>query len=120
MLIFVYGTLLRGESNHPQIADARFVGSARTEPRYELADLGGYPALLEDGDSAIDGEIYEVDRVLLTQLDAFEEVPSLYERKPIALIGGCADGYVMARARANGAPRIKDGDWRAVVRRSRS
>jgi gamma-glutamylaminecyclotransferase len=113
VLIFVYGTLLRGEPNHPQLSDARFVRSAVTEPRYELVDLGGYPALLEDGQTAVAGEIYEVDPPKLRQLDAFEDVPHLYERKPIALLGDQIEAYVMSRERAFGAPRIEDGKWRS-------
>lgn len=113
MLLFVYGTLLRGEPNHPQLSDAAFVGSARTEPRYELVDLGGYPALVEDGATAISGEVYDVDPELLEQLDVFEEVPELYERKAIQLIEGCVHAYVMSRQRAAGAPTIEDGRWRS-------
>lgn len=117
VLIFVYGTLLRGEANHPELSDAAFVRSAQTEPRYELVDLGGYPALLEDGRTAVSGEIYDVDPEQLDRLDLFEEVPWLYERKPIALAEGHIEGYVMPRDRAHGAPRITDGDWRTVARR---
>jgi gamma-glutamylaminecyclotransferase len=116
VLIFVYGTLLRGESNHPELSDAAFVRSARTEARYELVDLGGYPALLEDGQTAVSGEIYDVNSALLARLDRFEEVPELYERKPIALVDGRIEAYVLPRDRADGAPRIVDGDWRAVAR----
>jgi gamma-glutamylaminecyclotransferase len=111
VLLFVYGTLLRGEPNHPQLSDASFVRRTRTAAAYELVDLGGYPALLEDGESAISGEVYEVDAELLARLDAFEEVPELYERKPIDLIDGSVDAYVMSRDRASGAPRITDGGW---------
>jgi gamma-glutamylcyclotransferase (GGCT)/AIG2-like uncharacterized protein YtfP len=116
VLIFVYGTLLRGEVNHPQLSDAAFVRDARTEASYDLVDLGGYPALLEDGQTAVSGEIYEVDDALLTVLDLFEEVPFLYQRKPIQLVDGYVDGYVMPREQAAGAPRITDGDWRNMGR----
>ena len=112
MLLFVYGTLRRGEANHAQLRDARFVATARTEPQYELVDLGGYPALLEDGDTAIVGEIYEVDANKLERLDVFEDVPSLYERKSIRIADAEAEVYVMPRDRADRAPRIADGDWR--------
>lgn len=115
----MYGTLLRGESNHRELAEASFVRHARTEPRYELADLGGYPALVEDGSTAISGEIYDVDSELLARLDAFEEVPELYERKPIALAGEEVHGYVMPRTLADGAPRIMDGNWRTSAHQRR-
>jgi gamma-glutamylaminecyclotransferase len=115
VLLFVYGTLLRGEANHPQLSDAAFVRSARTEARYELVDLGGYPALLEDGHTAVSGEVYDVNASLLAQLDMFEDVPELYERKPIELMDGRIEAYVLPRRRAMGAPRIKDGNWRSAA-----
>ncbi|HEX4351864.1 MAG TPA: gamma-glutamylcyclotransferase family protein, partial [Polyangiales bacterium] len=77
MLLFVYGTLRRDAANHHEMGDARFIGRARTAPRYELVDMGGYPAMLEGGRTSIVGELYEVDDALLRQLDAFEEVPEL-------------------------------------------
>jgi gamma-glutamylcyclotransferase (GGCT)/AIG2-like uncharacterized protein YtfP len=117
VLIFVYGTLLRGQVNHLlMMSDAAFVRDACTAARYELVDLGGYPALLEDGHTAVSGEIYEVDDELLEELDVFEEVPFLYQRKPIQLVDGYVDAYVMPRHRAVGAPRIADGDWRSLAR----
>jgi gamma-glutamylcyclotransferase (GGCT)/AIG2-like uncharacterized protein YtfP len=116
VLLFVYGTLRRGEANHAQLDDARFIGTARTEPQYELVDLGGYPALLEDGETAVVGELYEVDASRLARLDSFEEVPSLYERKSIRVANTSAEVYVMPRERAHEAPRIMDGDWRAQRR----
>jgi gamma-glutamylaminecyclotransferase len=111
MLLFAYGTLRRGQSNHSRLADARFVAEARTEPSFELVDLGGYPALLEGGDTAVSGELYELDAALLARLDEFEEVPQLYERKQISLGDTCAHVYVMPRDRAACAPRIQVGDW---------
>jgi gamma-glutamylcyclotransferase (GGCT)/AIG2-like uncharacterized protein YtfP len=117
VLIFVYGTLLRGEVNHPlMMSDAAFVRDACTEPHYDLVDLGGYPALLEDGHTAVSGEIYEVDDELLEELDVFEEVPFLYQRKPVQLADGYVEAYVMPRHKALGAPRIADGDWRNLGR----
>ena len=112
-LIFVYGTLRRGERNHAQMGRARFLRSATTAPRYQLVNLGSYPALLEGGDTAVHGEIYEVDDHYLPQLDAFEDVPSLYERKRVemAVPGLDALGYVMRPETAGDASRIASGDW---------
>jgi gamma-glutamylcyclotransferase (GGCT)/AIG2-like uncharacterized protein YtfP len=124
MLIFVYGTLRRGASNHAQLASARFVGMARTRARYELVDLGGYPAVVEGGHTAVIGELYEVDDELLCELDRFEDVPVLYERKSVDIALRDVDSnddvyipveaYVMSRERAQSAPRIPHGDWIAL------
>ena len=111
MLLFVYGTLRRGEDNHAQLGRAAYRGEARTRPCYELVDMGGYPALLEAGADAVRGELYEVPESLVPHLDAFEEVPMLYERKRIALADAQVLGYVMRREVAGSAPRIPSGDW---------
>lgn len=111
MLIFVYGTLRRGEHNHSQLGPAEYVGEAWTAPHYELVNLGHYPALLEAGTDAVRGELYDVPDSWLSHLDAFEDVPTLYERKSIALGDAQALGYVMRRDLAVGAPRISSGDW---------
>jgi gamma-glutamylaminecyclotransferase len=112
MVIFVYGTLLRGEANHAQLGPAQYLAEAETAPRYELVDMGHYPALLEGGTDAIRGELYEVPDSWLAHLDVFEDVPTLYERKDIALEGSQALGYVMKREVAGTAPRVASGDWR--------
>ena len=111
MLIFVYGTLRRGESNQHQLRAARFVSYASTAACYELVDMGHYPALLEGGHDTVRGELYEVPASWLGHLDAFEEVPTLYERKPIEIAGMQVLGYVMRREVARDAPRIPSGDW---------
>ncbi|MEZ4299723.1 MAG: gamma-glutamylcyclotransferase family protein, partial [Polyangiaceae bacterium] len=71
MLLFVYGSLLRGEDNHAVLAGARFVATARTAPRYTLVDLGPYPALVPGGETEVSGELFEVGPALLTELDDF-------------------------------------------------
>lgn len=122
MLLFIYGTLRRGEPNHPKLGDARFVGEARTQPRYELVDFGGFPALLEHGRTSVIGELYEVCAERICELDAFEDVPALYERKLVELDAAFGDraahgrdhalAYVMRRDTAQRAPQIACGDWR--------
>lgn len=111
MLLFVYGTLRQGEPNHRELGRARFVAQVRTAPVYELVDLGSYPALLEGGQTAVHGELYEVDESWVHHIDAFEEVPALYARKPIHLEGERALAYVMHPDVAGPAPRIESGDW---------
>ena len=117
MLLFVYGTLRRGEPNHRELGEARFLGHVRTAPVYELVDLGSFPALLEGGSTAVQGELYEVDEGWIGQLDAFEEAPELYDRKHVWLEGEAALAYVMRRDVAGPAPRIPSGDWRRRPKR---
>ena len=84
-LVFVYGTLRRGGAramsgrfpNSKFIADAKVSGS--------LYDLGAFPGLLlNDSNSLVIGEVYEVDDEILNQLDDIE-ASSYYSRKQIKI-----------------------------------
>ena len=105
LLIFVYGTLKRGLSNHSYLAGQRFVSEARTRPEYRLFDLGGFPGMVHaatDGLS-IEGEIWEIDETCLHGLDRLEDVMGgEYERAIIALAPPFDDekieGYIYLRS----------------------
>lgn len=111
--LFVYGTLLRGEANHGWLRGSRCLGAASTEPGFELANLGPYPAMVAAGRGRVRGELYEVSAATLAALDELEEHPHLFERHVILLADGePAFAYLMPAPRAAGAPRIARGDWR--------
>lgn len=111
--VFVYGTLLRGESNHNLLTDSRFLGMARTEPLFSLFDLGGYPAMSSGGCTSVLGEIYEVTEEVLEALDELEGHPDWYRRVPIKLSGGIsAETYLMEPNQVAGRPLIQGGNWR--------
>jgi gamma-glutamylaminecyclotransferase len=112
--VFVYGTLLAGEPNHRLLADAKLVGAAITKPVFALADLGPFPAMVEGGDSAVRGEVYEVERPTLARLDVLEGHPRFYRRRRLVLADGTtAETYVLSPEQAAGRPTISSGDWRA-------
>jgi gamma-glutamylcyclotransferase (GGCT)/AIG2-like uncharacterized protein YtfP len=84
-LVLVYGTLRRGgaQSMSIRFPKARFV--AATTVSGSLYDLGAYPGLLlNDSDSLVIGEVYEVDDELLNRLDDFEAA-SRYRRKQVEI-----------------------------------
>ena len=63
--------------NSKFIADARVIGS--------LYDLGAYPGLLlNESNSLVLGEVYEVDDEILNELDDFE-ASSYYLRKQVEI-----------------------------------
>ena len=101
-LLFVYGTLKRGDVRAPLLDGQRFVGESSTAPRYKLFSTGDYHALVEaeplgiTGQS-VRGELWEVDPPCLARLDLEEGVDEgLYERKQIEMIepGSVVLGYL--------------------------
>ena len=119
--VFVYGTLMSGEGNHRLLDHngARLLGPAVTAPSFDLVSLGGFPAMFADGDTAIAGELYEVDAATLEDLDRLEGHPRFYRRQRIALADGArVEAYVLPRDSfaAERATPIASGDWRTVRR----
>jgi len=90
-LVWVYGTLKKGFHNHSAtgMAAATFIGRARTVDHYPLLTLSPYhvPFLLDAPGVGcrVDGEVYDVDDVLLERLDELEGHPSWYHRREIAV-----------------------------------
>lgn len=115
--VFVYGTLLRGLSNHHWLAGARFVAEDVTAEGLALVDLGDYPAVLEAPGTPVAGEVFEVDDVGLARLDALEARPVLYDRRPVELRSGTeALIYTLCGEPEDHGMRgtlIPDGDYRA-------
>ena len=63
--------------------DAKFIADAKTSG--SLYDLGAYPGLLlDESNSPVVGEVYEVDDETLKKLDEFE-ASSHYRRKQVEL-----------------------------------
>ena len=103
-LIFVYGTLKRGYSNHHYLAGQQFLGEARTSPGFRLHDLGGYPGMVAHaGDrEGVSGEVWSVDADALTHMDGLEGLAEgLYRRATIILLppfaGQKIEAYFYAR-----------------------
>lgn len=93
-LIFVYGTLKKGQPNHYRMFDgsngrAEYLATACTTQKYPLVIATKYniPFLLNIPGKGhrVQGEIYKVDDQMLKFLDAFESVPTMYQRTPVAV-----------------------------------
>ncbi|MEO7035690.1 MAG: gamma-glutamylcyclotransferase family protein [Polyangiaceae bacterium] len=100
-MLFAYGSLKRGHSNHHELGAARFVAEACTVPHYALRLLAGYP-LLVLGTSSICGELFELPRAHIAALDAFEG--QSYQRREVELEGGGRAIAYLARDANSGAP----------------
>ena len=127
-LLFVYGTLLSGLSNHHHMAGATCLGEARIQAA--LFDMGEYPALSLQGAWALPlgpvlGELYKIEPTQWQGLDDLEEVDpesienSMYLRVPIQVAWQHPEGLRTVTAQVYvynwslaGRPRIEDGDFR--------
>jgi len=109
-LVFVYGTLRRGGSNHYMLADSNFLGRYATEPRYTMFRLGQFPAVVARGDTAIEGEIYRVSDQVFSLLDELECYPSVFSRQLIPTPAG--DTWIYLYNRLVGTEdMVAHGDW---------
>ena len=118
--LFVYGTLLKGQSHGGLLGDSPRV-AATTEGR--LWSLpAGYPAL-GVGEGIVHGELVEIERPgLLSILDRYEGVDEgLYRRVKVDVLVGLrsreAWTYVMEDPRARGGKHIPEGRWSPIRRR---
>jgi molybdenum cofactor guanylyltransferase len=110
-IIFVYGTLLAGESNHGLLANAEFLGADRLR-NAQLYDLGEYPMMLP-GAGVVTGEVYRVTADTLAALDIVEEHPEIYFRGQIILESGRSSQVYWGRSQHTiNCPGIAGGDWR--------
>lgn len=121
--VFVYGSLLHGMCNHRVIAgsirlcEGRVV---RTAPMYRLYSLGGFPGLVEGGETAVVGELYVVEPATLERLDRLEGHPHFYERKMIQLASEIpVASYVLPLDRVEGCEEVASGDWRSFHKTER-
>ena len=112
--LFVYSSLLSGETEHHLMEGAKPLGQARTKAKYHLFELGPYGALVEGGITSVAGELFEVDLELRRRLDVHRENGVLFVRGKIELDdGSSAEAYLMPAERVRGKRRVRAGDWRA-------
>jgi len=71
-LLFVYGALRKGASNDWRMKEARWIGPA--EVKGTLLKIDWYPGLVLGEGGSVKGEIYEIGRELLKELDEFEGI----------------------------------------------
>jgi gamma-glutamylcyclotransferase (GGCT)/AIG2-like uncharacterized protein YtfP len=111
MLIFVYGTLMRGERLSRVLEDSVFIGEDETKPTWQLIDLGSFPGMIP-GETSIKGELYLVDQNTKNLLDKIEGHPYLYRRTPLILKSGKIAEAYMFLSSADNCPIIKSGSWK--------
>ena len=85
-VIFVYGTLRKGQGNHRLLDRSKFLGNAKTKKRYAL--YGSWiPFLSRTGSvSQVTGEVYSFDGATLLNLDRLEGHPDAYKREQAEVV----------------------------------
>lgn len=113
--VFVYGTLLKGESNHAYLEGGMRIG-ADALTGFQMFDLGSFPMIVPFSHSSpvvIVGERYRIPIKILPQLDELEDHPHFYRRQWLTLDSGAeAWVYVGQAALTQGSRLLAGGDWR--------
>ena len=79
-LVFVYGTLKAGYSNH-SVMQGRYIDDGITDETYLMYTNGCYPTVsLEDGGTQVTGELYACDEDAMRDLDCLEANGVMYTR----------------------------------------
>lgn len=111
-LLFVYGTLLRGERNHEKLNRSTYLGEVATSSGLELRDVERFPGMIKAGSGCVQGELYSVDQEVLAVLDDLEGHPDHFWRTTIKLVDGrSAQAYLLGEEFVRGKPVIDSGDW---------
>jgi gamma-glutamylaminecyclotransferase len=86
-ILFLYGTLKRGQKSHHFLEGQEFLGEATTMPLYRLYACGWHPALLLDTEHGLEvkGELWAVDDACLAKLDVYEGAPNWFYRGDVAV-----------------------------------
>jgi gamma-glutamylcyclotransferase (GGCT)/AIG2-like uncharacterized protein YtfP len=92
--IFVYGTLKRGHELHEVIKGSKFLGCHMTPPSYKMLDFGAYPGVTLGGRTPIFGEVYQVSKKVLEQVDILEGAPDLFTKIKLATPYGTSFIYL--------------------------
>lgn len=82
-LVFVYGTLKKGFSNHRLLASSELLGVAQTVKKYAMYSTGVPIVVKGEEVSRIHGELYRVDETTLVYLDSLEGHPDWYRREEV-------------------------------------
>jgi gamma-glutamylaminecyclotransferase len=86
-ILFLYGTLKRGQGSNHLLAGQQFIREATTMPLYRLYGCGWHPAMVIDSDHGLEvkGELWAVDDACLAKLDQYEGAPKWFYRGDVAV-----------------------------------
>jgi gamma-glutamylcyclotransferase (GGCT)/AIG2-like uncharacterized protein YtfP len=120
-LLFVYGTLRKGEradlSKHEKDFGVTYLGVDIINA--ELYDLGSYPGVKEPRlgafdveDARVHGDVFRIeDESIITLLDHYEGYPDLYNRTTAETMDGRTVWVYTYNGEVEANRRIVSGDW---------
>lgn len=114
-LVFVYGTLRRGGSNHCRMDGSEHVTHATTKGH--LYQIDWYPGLVLDPDgSTVHGEVYAVPEQMLDALDEYEGPEyRRIQHQVTNKAGETFDVWIWEwNQPTDGLELVPDGDWLLV------
>jgi gamma-glutamylcyclotransferase (GGCT)/AIG2-like uncharacterized protein YtfP len=120
--IFVYGTLMSGQSAHHLLEDSICMGRYYLK-NYALYDLGAFPGVKEQEGGHVIGEAYFISDEMRARLDHYEGEGSLYLRRAVSITSSHGDlnaevylynGEPSGEARSEWKPREDDRIWYAA------
>ncbi|WP_292885854.1 gamma-glutamylcyclotransferase [Methanobrevibacter sp. UBA212] len=112
--VFVYGTLMKGETNHDFLQNATFLDKTVIE-EYDMYNVGWYPAII-DGEGLAIGEVYSVPVEDMTSIDSLEGEGSLYEKRCVRItVNGVPDFAFVYVYLGDCSDLVKIPSWREHV-----
>jgi gamma-glutamylcyclotransferase (GGCT)/AIG2-like uncharacterized protein YtfP len=119
--VFVYGTLLVGESNH-RVAKPYLKDVQPGKVKGRLYSVGAFPALVLDEDKGreIEGEWFTVAEEGLAAMDWLEGyrgpgMANFYDRVWVKDMENNREGWVYVWNDSKGRPEIECGSWRRHI-----
>lgn len=116
-LVAVYGSLRKGMGNHSYLTHCKYVGDFNSEPIYDMYSVSGaYPALVSEGNTSINMEVYQVSKQIqfvLNRLEGYQGIgnpDNLYDRVIIDTPYGKAYLYLFNMS-VSRMVQVESGDW---------
>jgi len=107
-LVFVYGTLRRGQGNYKRLLTSSEWLGEHVVSGWDMYDLGAFPAVVR-GHGDVTGDVFRVTPDTFARLDMLEGYPRFYDRELIETPAGAAWVYCHNDIPSNRP--IPSGDW---------
>jgi gamma-glutamylcyclotransferase (GGCT)/AIG2-like uncharacterized protein YtfP len=114
VLYAVYGTLRQGWGNNRLLQNefSEYLGTQKTEPKFTMVSMGGFPGLVAEGNTAATIEVFRVtSKDVERSLDRLEGYPGWYDKIKIPTQWGEAFVYTQTMNQVKGCSVIACGDW---------